>query len=300
MKSPENHNQFDDVHVTGDFASRLKPEDIVDIQKKLVAIGGEKVKDVEVEKTIIERDIIDFVRNEAEKIARSYAKEFVFDVPDKNIHVMQRGGVRKVTQYRAAIATPTYRRIFIDRDESALQFAIGLFHEFMHMLAYNTITLDVHAKKGLSIDGKRSGFIKAVSQDESTQYFELFEEGLVGYLTHKFYTQVASKHELFKDDAFAVAKLEHSISVGREGEVNLVQQLVNFIWNKHHEQFHSPDDVWEVFLKARFSGDFEPARLLIEQTFGKGSFEKVGEADMRFFRDYIRKHNQDVRRGYAD
>lgn len=300
MKSPENHNQFDDVHLTGDFASHLKPEDIVDVQQKLVASGGEKIKDLEVTKTIIESNIIDFVRNEAEKIARSYAKEFVFDVPDKNIHVMQRDGVRKVTRNILAVARPSRRQIFIDRSESTLEFAVGLFHEFMHTLAYNTITLDAYANKRVFADSSQSGFLKFSPQNESMHHFELFEEGLVGYLTHKFYTQVASKHELFKDDTFAVAKLEHSISVGREEEVNLVQQLVNFIWNKHHEQFYAPDDVWEVFLKARFSGDIEPARLLVEQTFGKGSFEKVGEADMGFFRDYIRKHNQDVRRGYAD
>jgi hypothetical protein len=300
MKSPENHNQFDDVHVTGEFASHLRPKDIVDIQQKLIAHGGEKIKDLEVTKTIIETNIIDFVRNEAEKIARSYAKEFMFDISDKNIHVMQRGGVRKVTRNILAVARPSRRQIFIDRDESTLEFAIGLFHEFMHVLAYNTITLDAYAKKRVFADSSQSGFLKFSPQDESMHHFELFEEGLVGYLTHKFYIQVASKHELFKDDAFAVAKLEQSIFVGREEEMNLVQQLVNFIWNKHHKQFHSPDDVWEVFLKARFSGDFEPARLLVEQTFGEGSFEKVGKADMKFFVDYIRKHNQDVRRGYMD
>ncbi len=289
MGSQESFGQFDDVHITGEFVDTLKPDAARSITQKVLNEGSQRFKGVEVEKTIIERHIIDIVRNEAEKVARMYAKRFVFEMSDESVHVLKRDGVKELTNREYAIARPSRRQILIDRDNSMLQFATDLFHEFMHILAHNSVTFEAHAPKEVFVDSKNSGFIM-MSRDKNSGYdFEKLDEGLIGYLTKRFYIQVLSKNEFFQDDTYAVAKLEHPIFIGRKEEVRLLGVLMDFIWHNHDPQFATVEDVWEVFLRARFSGDFAPARSLVENTFGEGSFDKLGKGDIKFFRKYIRK-----------
>ncbi len=60
----------------------------------------------------------------------------------------------------------------------------------------------------------------------------------------------------------------------------MLNSLIDKVWKSHKEEFKDKDEVFDVFAKAYVTGNMLPVGRLIEDTFGKGSFRKIGELDM--------------------
>lgn len=57
----------------------------------------------------------------------------------------------------------------------------------------------------------------------------------------------------------------------------MFENLVNEIFIRNKDKFNSPIDVVKLFAKASYEGRLLPLARIIEKTFGKGSFQKLGE-----------------------
>ncbi len=55
--------------------------------------------------------------------------------------------------------------------------------------------------------------------------------------------------------------------------------LVGKLFERNLEQFTNQDEVFEEFAKGMMTGNILPVGRLIERTFGKGTFRKIGELD---------------------
>ena len=53
--------------------------------------------------------------------------------------------------------------------------------------------------------------------------------------------------------------------------------IIKEIYMGNRENFESEDDIFNLFAKAVMSGELLPVARLIEKTYGKGSFRKLGQ-----------------------
>ncbi|MBI2674296.1 MAG: hypothetical protein HYX22_00960 [Candidatus Yanofskybacteria bacterium] len=59
----------------------------------------------------------------------------------------------------------------------------------------------------------------------------------------------------------------------------LLERLINKIFEKNKEKFNNPSEIAQLFIRAAFEGRLLPLARLIDETFGKGSFRKLGEGE---------------------
>lgn len=60
----------------------------------------------------------------------------------------------------------------------------------------------------------------------------------------------------------------------------MLNSLIDKVWKSHKEEFKDSEEIFDVFAKAYLTGNMLPVGRLVEDTFGKGSFRKIGELDM--------------------
>jgi len=64
---------------------------------------------------------------------------------------------------------------------------------------------------------------------------------------------------------------------GYEKECKKLWSLIREIYEQNKGDFSSQEEVFTLFAKAAFSGRILDVARLVEKTFGKGSFRKLGE-----------------------
>jgi len=75
--------------------------------------------------------------------------------------------------------------------------------------------------------------------------------------------------------------------------MRLLDVLSNKLFEKNQDKFQSESEVKEIFRKSRFTGDLLELGRLIDKTFGKGTFRKIGEInDDKQARKFIKNLNE--------
>lgn len=62
-------------------------------------------------------------------------------------------------------------------------------------------------------------------------------------------------------------------------EREMLSVLIDKIFNRNREMFKHKDAIFDVFAKGMMTGDIIPLGKLIDTSFGKGTFRKIGELD---------------------
>jgi hypothetical protein len=71
-----------------------------------------------------------------------------------------------------------------------------------------------------------------------------------------------------------------------EGERKILHTLIAKLYDRNRDQFKNEDELFERFAKGMFTGT-EPIGGLIEKTFGKGTFKKLGELDNEELENFV-------------
>lgn len=61
----------------------------------------------------------------------------------------------------------------------------------------------------------------------------------------------------------------------------MLNSLIDKVWSKHKDIYKDQEEVFDVFAKAYMTGNLLTIGRLIEDTFGEGTFRKIGELNMR-------------------
>ena len=61
----------------------------------------------------------------------------------------------------------------------------------------------------------------------------------------------------------------------------MLNSLMDKVWNKHRDEFKDQEEVFQFFAKAYMTGNLLSIGRLVEETFGKGTFRKIAELDMK-------------------
>jgi len=181
-----------------------------------------------------------------------------------------------------------------DSRDSKLFFAIRVAHELMHFNAFQSADLNL---KENTVSERRSGFsVKVKGGEENKHYFEQIHEAMTEELTKRFDKEYFRSIPALGDDIKQrdTSRLENNdktgvtaylFAKGKEGvapyaypeERKKLKGTIKEILKKNPEQFKSKEDVFNIFAEAYFTGKMMDVARLIEKTFGKGSFRKLGE-----------------------
>ncbi len=165
---------------------------------------------------------------------------------------------------------------------------------------------DSQTSEELVLFPRRLGFVVIIDGKQSA--FNDFEEAITTELAIRFEEQYFSdipllydaieehnrnvgdinKDILFQDakDDGEIAKAEkknsgqHTIMTTKSyeypSERNKLRNLIRIIYEYHRDKYANEDAVFAVFARAKFTGKLLEVARLIEHTFGKGSFRRIG------------------------
>ena len=119
-------------------------------------------------------------------------------------------------------------------------------------------------------------------------YFSQFPDLKQEYEEREKEIEGVAKRSGKKKDEILISRLEHRPKDKKGGhevvlrtysyheERERLKKLISDLWEKNKNEFKSPEDVFTLFAKAALSGRILPIARLIEKTYGKGSFKKIG------------------------
>lgn len=261
MNEKFSHPNFDSiVGVTSKYNSEELREYIDGDLKD----GGEFIKDLELTKTEQDKKIIDFVVNAVNEILSSYGREDIIPIDYDHIHILSQGGVTKLNPDIVEGAHDTHLgAVLVERNQSDFEFARVLFHELVHMKSYKALQVTTEG----DLEKYRGGW-SAVSRDGSTNYFTELEEGVIDFLTEKFYNEYLSGASFLSDSEVPEYKTYRQ---EERADLHHVVKVVS------EESGLNEDIVLEMFIKAQVTGNFLGLAKIIEKYVGKGKFRELGE-----------------------
>lgn len=236
--------------------------------------GGKKIEEFEIEKTERDIEIIKLAEKAVAEYLKQYGRKKDIKAPLANIHLFQEGGVEKYTRdaFAEGAHSTTLGSIIADRKKSDVDFALLMFHELFHMKSYKAMQKTTRNK----LFGFREGFA-VVTRDGSKVYFENVEEAIIGHMTKRFYYEVLSKEKSFAKEIEEMEKSGKKIDFSREAEQREGNKFIDALWEQNKDKFKDRNEIVDLFIEAQVTGKLLKVARLVEKTFGKGSFRKLGE-----------------------
>jgi hypothetical protein len=143
-----------------------------------------------------------------------------------------------------------------------------------HMLgSYHAI--QVTSGEDKKLDWYRSG-IGMKSRDGMREWFNYFDEALTGYMTKKYVNEKLKNSQLFRSEIEEHVTNNVHIDTTREQEVSDLKKIVDTIFQRNQEKFSKSQDVMDMFVQAQVTGNVLLVAKLVEGTFGKGAFRRLG------------------------
>lgn len=257
------------------------------------------------EKTREERLLINCsLERVKDEVARKYeiAPRFV---PDGSIHIIKEGCWGKanpavIPVREGKIGVGYAGRTFVNISESVardpVRFLNVLTHELFHMQNFRMYQfvsfLSGEEKKAqISVAPYRSGLQmsthlggrKEAKTGKRHIYFEWLDEAVVQVLTDRVVKKILQNPPVFLQKLMDKRAAGETVSPDEDPlHVRLEERLclgalAEKILEKNKDSFQDTEEVLTVFVKAALTGKALPLARVIEKTFGKDSFKKLGE-----------------------
>lgn len=269
----------------------------------------EDIKDIEIEKTPEQLEVISLANKATNAIRRQY-RLTDFNVPPENIHIIKAGEWQSEGE---AFFVANNQAIAAREMNIRTQFAKRIIHEMIHFKSYGA----AHAReKDRILDDYRCG-LTVHAREDGRLYFgnlneavteELAKRALLKEIGNELFTEETKETDRIKqrypdsidengNPLFTEDTYEAHIA-GTEGKKvmietknftyqeqrdvfwTLVDKINNFDAQMGEERkFKNREDVFQMFAKAAMTGNLLPLGRTIENMFGKGTLRKIGELD---------------------
>ena len=261
-------------------------EDLGERFKKAFQYFGEgKIYLSERNKTPDETAIINLANQETNNVIERFGVP-PMDVPLGNIHVFSKKEYADFTsevaedtdpsQTDAIFSTGTQIIAMEDQGENLVEFTKRVLHEMYHLKSYQSVDFARKSEKRHKM--RRMGMAIALRGDSADRIvfaFKNLNEALTESLSMLSLAGMTARSDL--PGALSKQLEQGHGKFSYVKEMDKMSQLIELIYDKNKEKFGNKWEVYKVFFKAAFSGKLLEAARLIEKTFGKGSFRKLGE-----------------------
>lgn len=266
------------------------------------------------EKTSEEIELI----KQINKLMKKYVEDcdgYFIEVCPENIHIcdIEKLGeqIKKETLEGTLFYTggsnPDWQGILVADEHSKLILSKTIVHELLHFNAF--VSYSFFGKNLKKMERRREGLLIFT---RGGMAFQALGEAIIEQLAIRFDEKFFSRLDYLSDELKLRDKLRKKhIQRGETGEAkdlfgvatkklpdgryestekfdNAYKQerqdlwrLINDIYDKNKEKFASAEDVFQIFVRAVFDGNLFPVAKLVERTFGKGSFRRIGKEDAK-------------------
>ena len=172
-----------------------------------------------------------------------------------------------------------------------------LVHELLHFNSFQSL----EGKEKNKMKQRRFGF--TIKNKENDFLFENIDEAVIEKLAVRFdresFAKIPQISKLTEERNNMIASLveqypeskefienassialngeDFEVASSRHEEIEILDEIIKEIYMGNRENFESEDDIFNLFAKAVMSGELLPVARLIEKTYGKGSFRKLGQ-----------------------
>jgi|SRR3989338_5124064 len=233
-----------------------------------------------------------------------------FNFLEEKIHFLSDDSDLKHTRTQSGFHDAIKSSIVIFDSNNVLLNTNIIVHELIHANSFQSVELSKESKEGrIGIDTRRTGFEVHGRKNRKEYFFTDINEAVIEVLVKRFdkeyFQSIPELSERVKEREEFIAnalknrpqdtdKLEDIASVElkqldsgefkasifsytRVKEREQLNNLIKDIYQKNQDQFSSTEDVFNIFAKAIMNGKILEVARLVEKTYGKGSFRKLGE-----------------------
>lgn len=243
-----------------------------EVLKRIYAEHAPECYEQEIDKSERDKEILSIATDAVRAYAAEYGRERFIELPLEHIHLLKPGGTAEMTEGRLEIGSHATvpGSIVIDR-RSDLETAITAFHELWHTLASHNA---IQVTKDGRLTWYRSGFGMS-SRNGENEYFHHLDEALTGLATARFVNERLRAEEGFKDEIREREDRGEAIDTTRKPEIAEFMRVVDDLAERNQESLDR-EKVLDLFFRAQVTGNVLPVARLVEATYGKGSFRKLG------------------------
>lgn len=277
-----------------------------DKEQEALALSGflfdqeQEQKEGELEKTLEQRMVIDFINQELPKFLERYGGQPLVVSEDK-IHILpeQYFGENVGGHYYAALQSIWFNAA---KTKPNLAFAKGLVHELLHLNSFQSVEATEKEGRPKFVRPRREGFKIFKTGDTKEAHFTNIDEAIVEELTKRFCREMLKNLPVLRKDLSEVGEVEEIDLIRQIGEVAYIsfteqdgqakavlhfysypeerrqlKKLTAELYEKNQPEFKSEEEVFDLFVKAVLTGRLLPVARLVEKTYGKGSFRQLSE-----------------------
>jgi len=314
-------SSFDSIVAQG-FSEDDKKELLQSIGPYKMEQGG-KLVEGELEKSSEQIEVCRLINDLTNEIRKEYGLE-TFDIPVENIHVFPLNLYFGDGSEVGGIFYPENQNVIVRQGGSLLEFADYVCHELIHFKSHGALQVTTEGEIDFQY---RSGF-KSASRDGKKSYFRHIDEGLTEMISKQLIEKLkAENHTLFKRDIEETERVKQEYRDNKEvteffasgdilsahflpendpnrlmgfnikyipyaykGQRDCIGELMDKIYKKNSDQFTDTDEIYRLFVKGKLEGNYLSIGRIIDQTYGKGTFRKLGEvssAELPDFENFV-------------
>lgn len=253
---------------------------------------NKKFDEAEREKTPEEEEMIKDILGKMLEFVKKYGGKPIDSISPDHIHFMDKNKIAgqesgDVNLSGASGAyNPVAQFLYIVDSGISIRNANTVCHELLHLNSFQSVWFkDYAGEEAFQI--RRIGFEVHGKNDGDTIYFHELNEAITEELAMRFdqmyfegfgsLSKEARMRKCFIENAGFVKELLQNAQSSYHAERAKLNKIVKDIFEKNSDKFESQEEVFDEFARAYFTGKLLPIARLIEKTYGKGSFRKVGE-----------------------
>lgn len=134
---------------------------------------------------------------------------------------------------------------------------------------------------------EKAARLEKQGKEAKTNYFGFLDEAVVAEMEGRYrkklfdnpiikkHFNIDNKNAMQSEEEYPSAEFKIAIGVGYMGPREALKMLISGIYENNKDKFKSGDEVFNIFIKARYTGQLLPMSRLIIDTFGKDVFDKV-------------------------
>jgi len=256
------------------------------------------------EKTPEEMEIIFNVLDRMPDFIREYGSVPERFVSAEQVHILDETKadseeVRSMLESgTAGTYSPVSGRIkILPKQNDYLHMAHVLVHELVHANSFSSMSFDDSGAEGKKASLRRLGLSANEKGNTFPNLFKFLNEAVTEELTirfcEKYFMDIRLTREAFNKyeregkpaqveefgSTFSVVEktMDPNNLYSYANERFRFASFAEAIFHNNKDRFESYEDVLKVFSQAMFTGNLLPIARLVEKTYGKGSFRKVGK-----------------------
>lgn len=284
-------------------------------EQKALEIAGQffkekqKFLEEEVKKTAEQKELIAFISQKLPEFVKRYGGDPLVISEDK-IHILPD---KYFSGQARAFYHLTKQNIYIRNvsDRPLIDFAKSLVHEELHWNSFQSIQFGEKEEKM-----RRAGFKIVKGQESESAYFKSMNEAVIEELTKRFCNEFFKQAPVLKEEVEKLEAVKrHRAEIASQSNIDPavmdewlkeaayvapasaeenaeeaiihryayvkerreLNQLIAELYENNKNDFQSEEEVFILFAKAVLNGRLLPVARLVEKTFGKGAFRKLGE-----------------------